>query len=308
MTGGSHGERLAYAPSGVILPFRWDLRRGQHIGGLLRDASKPDLWYWNALVSCAIKVIGRSAGGYVYFIGRSLDSVYDFLSGALRNTFMDSRLLRLPISCKKERSMSSQEARRFRDILAACEITPWERLSGRLPIVFCDTVDTGLTFTNLFSGLRAWCVEEGRWDVTRRKVRFVGVVRRNYPSPDVWRWYQHLRWTRQLPRSGFSSIAMDEAVWEYLTNQQPKTNGSFGPDRWGARPPFGPPRGADATYALAEANGVFNYGATPEVRRALARLLSKEYAMREPWLRRLVTELSKTAGRPSWRTHGRSGN
>jgi hypothetical protein len=278
------------------VPFRWELRCAPNLGGLLSDVPPPDLWYWNALAATAIKVVARSGGGHVYFVGRSLDSVYDFLTGALAGTFMADRLARLPISCKSPTGLTAAQTRRFREILGGCGITPRGQLSGRSPVSFCDTVDTGLTFTNLFDGIRSWAWEEGRWPVVRRKVRFLGVVRRNYPSPDVIRWHEQLPWPRQLPRSGYASVALDEPVWEHLTNRQAKITRSYGPAVWWAPLP-GPPRRRSALLALAEADALFRYGAMPDMRRVLARLLAGEREMREPWLRRLVHELSTTAGR-----------
>ncbi len=45
--------------------------------------SQPDLWFIDDLVQCAGKVLARSGNGDLVFVGRSLDSTSDLLSGAL---------------------------------------------------------------------------------------------------------------------------------------------------------------------------------------------------------------------------------
>lgn len=279
----------------VVLPFRWDPSRGDQVGDLLDGIPGPNIWYWNDLVRCAVEVLGRSSGGgYVCFVGRSLDSVYDFLSGALWNTIMAERLIRLPISCKSAKGLSRPEAHNLRAVMTACGITPL-MLQGRHPVILCDVVDTALTFTNLFYEIRRWVIEEGQWDVARKRLRFTGVVKRSFPSPDTWRWYQHMNWTKYLPREGVSSIAMNTSSWEYLTNQQQKATVAFGPSAWGHQWVFKPRRDNDARCALSEACALISYGKQSDVRKALGHLLSLECrAMRDPSLRKLASELSGT--------------
>lgn len=73
-------------PIEVSLPFRWDLVTPAQLGSLLADRPEPDLWFRDALVECAGKVLARCGGGDLVFVGRSLDSMFDLLGGALGHT------------------------------------------------------------------------------------------------------------------------------------------------------------------------------------------------------------------------------
>jgi len=67
-------------------PFRWNLVGRDQLGSLLDGCAEPDLWYLDELVQCAARVVARAADGNLYFVGRSADSVYDLLAGALAAT------------------------------------------------------------------------------------------------------------------------------------------------------------------------------------------------------------------------------
>ena len=65
------------------LPFRWDLVTPDQLGSMLAGTTKPDLWFIDDLVQCTGKALARSANGDLVFVGRSLDSMFDLLQGAL---------------------------------------------------------------------------------------------------------------------------------------------------------------------------------------------------------------------------------
>jgi hypothetical protein len=78
-----------------IQPSRWDVAGRARLGSLLDDVAPPDLWFLDELVACAARVLALSGDGDLYFVGRSMDSMYDLLTGALRETSWRERL-RLP--------------------------------------------------------------------------------------------------------------------------------------------------------------------------------------------------------------------
>ncbi len=65
------------------VPFRWDLVTADQLGSLLAGTTAPDLWFLDDLVVCAGKVLARSGNGDLVFVGRSLDTMFDLLGGAL---------------------------------------------------------------------------------------------------------------------------------------------------------------------------------------------------------------------------------
>jgi hypothetical protein len=272
-------------------PFRWDLVTPDQLGTLLAGVEAPSLWFLDDLVGCAGKVLARSGNGDLVFVGRSLDSMYDLLSGALGN----ERLSRLPLSFHRHWSESLTGAQRDQARRAAGEsgLSPWALARRRRPVTFVDVVDGGGTFTDLFTLLHDWVAEEHEpWDVIRRKLRFVGVTVRRATSPNTVRWQQQVSWTRQLPARSVLNVALDGRVWSYLAGWQEKLTRSYRPVDWLAESD-GPRRDEDTRRALAEAAALVAYGRSGVGRRALARAVAGEPALSEPWLRKIVTGLRR---------------
>lgn len=273
------------AESGV--PFRWDLQRPDQLGTLLDAAPEPSLPFLEDLVRCAALVVARSDDGDLVFVGRSLDSMFDLLGGALAGTPAGAGLRRLPLS-----GLRSWAAvpRQVRDVLTDFGLTPYELMRRRRPVVFVDVVSSGGTFRSLFVVVRDWVTDErAQWDVVRRKLRFVGVTIRERPSPHADRWWQGAAWTRELPRRAVVSVALDEYVWSYFGDHQSKLTPGFLPSQRG---PAGPRHDERTRRALAEAVALVEYGRSLEGRRALARAMAGEPALSKPWLRSLVHHLN----------------
>lgn len=129
------------------------------------------------------------------------------------------------------------------------------------------------------------------WPIVRRRLRFVGVTSRTPCSPKTERWHQDAGWTGRLPGAAIRNVSLDPQVWCYLGNTQPKAARSFPSDRWG-QPAPGPSRLTEVAIALAEAQAIVAYGRGPG-RRAIARAIRIEPALRQRWLRDLVTQLSR---------------
>jgi hypothetical protein len=89
---------VSTAEAGV--PFA-DLVTPDQRGSLLTGTTAPDLWFLEDLLTCAGKVLARSGNGYVVFVGRSLDSMFDLPSGALADRGDGRRLRRLPLSFQR---------------------------------------------------------------------------------------------------------------------------------------------------------------------------------------------------------------
>lgn len=287
----------------MAVPFRWDLVSADQLGSLLAGAGEPDLWFLDSLVACVGKVVARGGDGDLFFVGRSLDSMFDLLSGALTGAAAAPRVHRLPLSFARvgvradggwrQRPLSDAERRQARRILAACGLAPQALARRSRPATFADVVHGGSTFAELFTLLRDWIAEDrAQWDVIRRKLRFVGVTVRGKTSPNAFRWQQHAPWTRQLPARAVLNVSLDWPTWTYLADRQVKLTRSFTPDRWLADA-VGPDHGEPTRQALAEAVALVAYGRSPAGRTELARAIAGEPGLAEPWLRSLVTDLSR---------------
>ncbi|MGW6445045.1 hypothetical protein [Lentzea sp. NPDC055074] len=272
------------------VPFRWDLVTPDRLGSLLDDVAVPEVGYLTELSRCAGKVLARGGNGDAVFVGRSLDSMFDLLGGALEGT--DQRLARLPLSFRRRHDYSRAEVLRAREILADIGVTPASLARRARPVTFVDVVSSGSTFTSLFTLLDDWVAEEHEtWPVIRLKLRFVGVTAAGRTSPNTWRWHDHADWTSRLPAASVVNVSLDRATWSYFADHQRKVTKSFGPNRWvGGAAEIG--RDERTREALAEAVQLVALGRTKEVRRMIARGMDGEPALSEPWLRTLQSRLS----------------
>lgn len=272
------------------VPFRWDLVTPDQLGSLLDDVAIPEVRYLADLAECAGKVLARGGNGDLVFVGRSLDSMFDLLGGALEGT--DHTLARLPLSFWHPDDHTRPAVLRAREILTELGITPASLARRTRPVTFVDVVSSGRTFLSLFTLLDDWITEEREpWPVIRLKLRFVGVIGRTETSPKTWRWKQHAEWTRRLPAASVVNVSLDAGVWSHFGNWQQKVTRSFPPHRWVADPPE-TERDERTRKALAEAVRLVELGRTKEVRRMIARAIDGEPALTEPWLRTLRGQLS----------------
>ena len=254
-------------------PFRWDLVRPDALGSLLDGVAEPDLWYLDELVDCAAKVRERAGDADLYFVGRSVDSLFDLLSGALQGSARADRLHQLPLSLYQHDGarLTAPEEAQLRTNLASEGLSP-DRLQRGRATAFVDLVHEGSTFGNLYAVLRAWVDDErAQWDVIRRRLRFVGITRRTSTSPKTWRWQQHAPWVAELPASAVANVSLDPRVWGWLGNEQSKTAPSFRRTRWSQPDAAGPQRDDRTRSALAEAVALVEAGRGTDVRRTLRR-------------------------------------
>lgn len=264
-------------------PFRWNLARcpergrPDRLGALAARDGAADLWYLEELTACAARVLARSGAGDLCFVGRSLDSMYDLLTGAVEDVPPRDRpvLRRLPVSSLGLLHGMAPEVRtRLREHLAAAGLSPYDLARRGRPVALVDVVHSGGTFALLHRELADW-IEESRepWPVIRRVLRYVGVTERGRTSPHHWRWQQHEdhAWTRALPAGHVVNVSLHGAVWDWLGNRQPKVNRSFHPGRWFDEDAGRPPRHPELPRALAESLALVAAGRTPAVREALAR-------------------------------------
>lgn len=275
------------------LPFRWDLVTPDQLGGLLEGHAPPQLWFLGELETCAARVVARCGDGHLLFVGRSADSLFDLLSGAFAGSSWRSRLGRLAFSFRGDASrLSPREIRQARAILAACHAEPRSLVVAARPVTFVDLVYRGHTFANLHHLLRDWADAcHTPWAALRRRVRFVGITTRAQTSPKTWRWQQHASWTAELPARAVANVSLDERVWCYLGNDQPKLTRSFRPELWLREEADGPRHDAPTRAALVEALALVERGRSRAGRHALARALAREPAYSRPWLRALAAEL-----------------
>lgn len=262
--------------------------------GTLLAGFKPNLFCYPSLVTCAAKVVARCADGELFFVGRSADSVYDFLSGVFHETSWADRIHLLPLSLYGSAAgeITGADRRQFRTNLRALGLSPETLARRRHPAVLVDFVDSGTTFENIFGELRDWIADErAQWDVIRKKLRFIGITIKTKNSPNTWRWQQQADWTAALPASAIRNVSMPYRMWSYFADEQPKLTRSFRREHWADEDVTRPQHDEGTRFALAIAKLLHIGGLQPEERRLLVGEMRGEPAMAEPWLRTLVNEI-----------------
>ncbi len=277
-------------------PFRWDLVTPSQLGTLLDGVPAPNVAN-PELARCSGKVLARSGNGDLVFVGRSLDSMFDLLSGALSGVEAAPVLARVPLSFAREwqgrtrRALSLEELQIAHGVLTSAGVTPYALARRSRPMTFVDVTHSGATFGELFRLIRDWVDDErAPWDVIRTKIRFVGVTSRTKTSPNTVRWAQQQAWTSELPGRSVTSVSMEPRLWSYFGDSQPKLTRSFMPKRWLVEA-AGPDRNERTRAALAEAVALVAHGRSDVCRRQVADAMKGEPALAQPWLRDLRTGL-----------------
>ncbi|HEX2202443.1 MAG TPA: hypothetical protein VHG91_04055, partial [Longimicrobium sp.] len=164
-------------------PFRWDLARRQRLGSLLDG---PPAWdypaFFDELRECCARVAAAAADGDMVFLGRSPESLFDYLSGALADTAWRDRLVLLNLSMLHDTAEAVARSnpaglRAVHAQLEAAGLSPAEIAAGERPRVFVDLVYAGRTFGRFLGLLEHWALADGV-DVAavHRRIRFLGIT------------------------------------------------------------------------------------------------------------------------------------
>lgn len=295
-----------------VRPARWDVPAGERLGAMPLPPPEPGqlsvLTFSDELVACAARVLARSGGGPVYFVGRSCDSLHDALKVLLAGTGHADVPRLLPFSIDHMERLTTADLRQWRVNTAALGLTPAAIARAERQVALCDLVWAARTFTFFFHALRGWAEDEREpWNVIRRKLRYVGIVRQGKSSPKTWRWTQGAQWPGQLPHTQVGSIAVPVPLWHYLGDSQAKLTQSFRRERWAdgdlAR---SRDRSEPTRRALAEAESWVEFARSAQCRQAFVRELARTREVREPWLRALIGELRGTDAGRAGRRHNAS--
>ncbi|MFI6939782.1 hypothetical protein ACIBI4_10945 [Streptomyces sp. NPDC050418] len=284
-------------------PYRWALSSyaGGHpdrIGELPappRHAGDGTVaaWYLDALVACTAKVLARAGGADLVFLGRSLDGMYDLLTGAFEGGGWEGTLGRLPLSCGSDASWTPAQQRRFRAHLGAAGYAPYDLARRKRPLALVDVVSGGSSFSVVHGQLAAW-IEESRepWPVIRRKLRYVGVTPRGKSSPKHESWQQHRDWVTTLPSGHVVNVSLDGRLWHELADHEPKVTRWFPPWRWLEEEGLtGVARHKNLAPALTRAQALVAAGRTRETRARLVRLMARDPGFAQREVRAVATAL-----------------
>jgi hypothetical protein len=285
-------------PSESPRPFRWNLARRHELGSLLEGPVAPSYdGFYDDLLRAGARTVALCGDSDLHFIGRSLESMFDLLSGILLETSWTARLQLLHFSSRRHdvarvRNQYPEAIRGLRSYLASLSLGP-AALAGRpRSVAFVDVVSSGSTLGNLIEQLMAWSEDAGvDWNAVARRIRIVGITERKNTSPKTWRWQQHASWIVVLPAGSIKNVSVPGRMWLFVANEQAKTSLSYPPWRWGREDVALPGRDPETLAALRLAAALFDFGTRKETRTRFSALLAEQTAMRYRWFRSLAMEV-----------------
>lgn len=276
-------------------PFRWDLASGEvarRAGRGLR--SRLPARFRESLLGAAVDVLRAAGDSDLVFVGRSPESIHDFLAGALARTGLASRLriLQLSLRCDVDflRLDEPDAWARLRRYLEAAGLGPRQLLARPRPVAFVDLVYSGETFGALARTLDLMADESGRWGRVRRRLRWVCLTSREERGRPAWD-PSLSPWTRRFSRDQTRCVRIDARFWRYLGEQQRKMSQSYTEDVW-AKETTRESLEGEHLEAVREARAVFRLGEC--WRRRLEAELDPRPSERcspEAWVPRVVDEL-----------------
>jgi hypothetical protein len=276
-------------------------RLGRLIDGPVAN-SYPE--FIDDLRSCCARILnatgrlsGRAGEADLLFVGRSPESLFDYLRGLCRGTDWFNRLKLFHFSMQgiDERLLRRQYPAgllSLRGYLAALGLDPASLLARSRPAVLIDLVCSGGTFANLVRLLRRNCVERGAsWHAARRNVSLIGITWHTEKCARCDRWHLHGPSLNCLQHGTVRSVLVPERLWDYLGNKQPKVAESYPPEQWGREAVGRPVRSPDHAPALRLALRLFDTGGSKDERRRFIAELAATGALRQAGLRSLASEM-----------------
>lgn len=288
-------------------PFRWNTQKWAQLGRLLVDTEGEGrrqaslmLGYLDAVRACSAQVMSHCRDASLLFVGRSPESLFDYLSGALEGTEWADRVTFLPLSI---RGRTTAQIRAdfppstltgMRQVLTDVGLSPQGIIGGQTRYALVDVIDTGDTMESLCDFLCTWAREEALdLSAMRRNLSIVGLTIRTENSPSTWRWQQNVDWLDEYPSDFVKNVSVDWAFWDTFGNWRVKPTQSHHPGRWRTDGGAKPPREENQRLGLYVAWRLYQTGRTFEERRALGRAMAAEVGMKHDWYRRIAKQLTR---------------
>ena len=272
-------------------PFRWNMSNPSLTKRLKAGESQlfedHDI---DRLLRCGASTL-RVGDCDIVFVGRSLESLFDLLCGALSRTTWYDRLQLLQMSVRGSgsvdaiRSEINKHNERFRwrkqksaddriESLASyfrhCHLWPEQILKRDRRITFVDIVASGGTFGALFDLLKSYCGSSVEWQSVAKRINVV-VVQPEPGTMDEPIWNPcDSKWTIDFP-DRIQQISMNVDLWFFLADEQFKTIHWNPPICWGDKSE--PPQYDWDFYAARGSRKLYRRG--ERSRRRLASLLDE---------------------------------
>jgi hypothetical protein len=282
----------------VATAFRWNIARREQLGALVpRNNAPVDPWLLRELRTACARVLEAAGDSLLVFIGRSPESLFDYLSGILADTEWAERCVLLNVSLRMRPDatiyrLAPEDVPAFLDQIRTVGLDPRTIIERGTPVALIDLIYTGYTFRNLLSLLADGATaDDVSFREVRDRLRIIGLTERTKNSPNTWRWQQRTDWAQAFPRRQLKSVSLAPEFWQYLGGGQPKVTPSNPPWRWGT-PSRAVPRDAEHLTALQAAVALHDAARGRAERDAfVAELAQQQVGLRAPWLRRVALQI-----------------
>lgn len=285
-------------PIDALRPFRWDIKRREQLGGLVEGDEAPVYHGFETdLRTAAAKVVARAGDSDLVFLGRSPESLFDYLSGIFHGIENPPSLTLLHYSnrhwlAEELAREHPKELEALFGYLASERLDPAAIASFGKSVRFIDAVAMGHTFGSVVSVLRYLSnLQPADWNVIERRIGFIGLVEQEKNSPNIWRWWQHQEWVLRLHKPKITNVSAPRRFWQWIANNEEKVTPAHHKYRWAAVDVTKPARHGRHLKALRLAVRLFGLGRDKDERKRFIGQLTAQPEMKEPWLRSLVLRL-----------------
>jgi hypothetical protein len=282
--------------SDVSLPFRWDLGRSEQLGSLLHgQVAEAYPQFTQDLLQVGVDCLAMSSNADLYFVGRSPDSVYDYLCGISARSWWRSRLHALPFSCyySDAETIQKQYPNRYQGLIryfAQLGILPAQILARPRAIALVDLVSQGRTMENLLDLLYLIARDSKiTWEAVRNKIVIIGFISPLHRSGRKRGHQQTIVERIRHPRVRL--LVTPERFWCYIGNEQPKIAASFTPECWEGTKRLKPRYEATTMEALRLEHAVYQLGLNQQQRYLFASGMGRSQSMGYRWFRELKSTL-----------------
>lgn len=278
------------------IPFRWDISHREQLGTLL-DGDAADAYpaFIKDLRICCAKVLACCKNSDLIFVGRSPESLYDYLSGVTRYTSYNNRLHLLNVAMRyytieeiRKKRPKSYAAMQYQ--FEAFNLDPRSLIMRKHPIAFVDIVCDGTTLRNLSDFILFWAKREAPdYPAVKRKIIFIGLTWQRRTS------LKNLPWVKKYSRKAIKTVPVPGRFWDYIGNKQKKVEDSNWPLYWGSFKIRQPSYKSERLQALRLAHRLYNLGTDKKEKLAFIKALAEQKALQEKWIRELVQEIKYSA-------------
>ncbi|MEM8530366.1 MAG: hypothetical protein AAGF95_05940 [Chloroflexota bacterium] len=292
----------------MIVPFRWNITKREQLGRLIKsEGALPYPTFADELLECCARIFSFCDNADLYFIGRSPESLFDYLSGLLAPTSWANRCVLLNLALRNYmfdshhrsyptllRHTDPRSIALVRNHLQVLKLTPHDIITCQRKVAFVDLVASGTTFKHLAEILFEW-TRESRLSLKALKQHlcFIGITPRKKTSPNTWRWQQQHRWVQQLRPGTIKNVSIPGYLWDYLGNYQQKVTPSNPPWRWDDRQMSQPSYNGATLAALELAVHLYDLGNSAEHRRRFAAQLARAPGIKHQWYRAIMHEVRR---------------